>query len=143
MTGFYTKGLNGICQIRFRPFVFHIITSLLLIVAFFSFAQIGVMQQIDLYVINMAVRKIGPKLKTWGMLKRSVIASLLWNWRDWPGLNVINENRAMRILVTYMEDGWVVREMPGGKITRVIEVIGKEKVRKLKKGTVLYVGKKD
>ncbi|UCJ07327.1 hypothetical protein KTO58_27320 [Chitinophaga pendula] len=101
------------------------------------------MQQIDLYVINMAVRKIGPKLKTWGMLKRSVIASLLWNWRDWPGLNVINENRAMRILVTYMEDGWVVREMPGGKITRVIEVIGKEKVRKLKKGTVLYVGKKD
>lgn len=55
--------------------------------------------------------------------------------------NAINENRAMNIPVTFMEDGWVVRRMPQGNIERIAKIdrpdFGRD--RKLTKGTVLHV----
>ena len=58
--------------------------------------------------------------------------------------NAINENKAMKIPVTFMEDGWVVRRMPQGNVERVIKVVahsGANRARKLTKGTVLHVKK--
>jgi hypothetical protein len=59
-------------------------------------------------------------------------------------INAINENKAMNIPVTFMEDGWVVRRMPQGNIEKIVEIQSKAGVsreRKLTKGTVLHVKK--
>lgn len=59
-------------------------------------------------------------------------------------INAINENKAMNIPVTFMEDGWVVRRMPGGNIEKIVEIeLGRAsfRERKLTKGTVLHVKK--
>jgi len=54
--------------------------------------------------------------------------------------NAINENRALKLPLTYIKDGWVIREYPDGHIERI------EKIKqpltpsvKFKKGTVLHV----
>jgi hypothetical protein len=59
-------------------------------------------------------------------------------------INAINENKAMNIPVTFMEDGWVVRRMPEGNIEKIVEIEPKAGIfreRKLTKGTVLHVKK--
>ena len=59
-------------------------------------------------------------------------------------INAINENKAMDIPVTFMEDGWVVRRMPQGNIERVVKIennAGVARNKKLTKGTVLHVKK--
>ncbi|HEY9260788.1 hypothetical protein [Chitinophaga sp.] len=61
-------------------------------------------------------------------------------------INAINENKAMNLPVTFVRDGWVVREMPDGRQERIsqIALISLEayKKRNLIKGTVIHVGKK-
>lgn len=61
-------------------------------------------------------------------------------------INAINENKAMNLPVTFIKDGWVVREMPDGRQERISQValISSEeyKQRNLIKGTVIHVGKK-
>lgn len=60
--------------------------------------------------------------------------------------NAINENRAMKLPVTYMKNGWVVRDMPEGGQIRIAEIQVKAdvvaRIRKLTKGTILHVRKK-
>ena len=56
--------------------------------------------------------------------------------------NAVNENIAMNIPVTFLENGWVVRRMPQGNVERVAKIInqpGAIRNRKLTKGTVLHV----
>lgn len=58
--------------------------------------------------------------------------------------NAVNENRAMGIPVTFIEDGWVVRRMPDGHIERIKQVAGaagRIRERKLRKGMILHVKK--
>ncbi|TWF41411.1 hypothetical protein FHW36_103215 [Chitinophaga polysaccharea] len=60
--------------------------------------------------------------------------------------NAINENRAMKISITSVKDGWVVREMPDGSHQQISQILVKPnnqyKERKLVKGAVIHVGKK-
>ncbi|QEH40683.1 hypothetical protein [Chitinophaga sp. XS-30] len=55
--------------------------------------------------------------------------------------NAVNENKAMGIPVTFLQDDWVVRRMPEGNIEKVTRVSGSDRIkyRQLKKGTVLHV----
>lgn len=58
--------------------------------------------------------------------------------------NAINENKAMNLPVTYLQDGWVVSRMPDGRVERIAEIkrsTGITSERKLTKGTVLHVKK--
>lgn len=59
--------------------------------------------------------------------------------------NAINENKAMKLPVTYMKNGWVVREMPGGNVERIAQVTGiatNDREKKLTKGTVIHAKKR-
>lgn len=57
--------------------------------------------------------------------------------------NAINENKAMDLPVTYLKDGWVVRELPGGKIEKIVEVQSKtSSLREFKKGAILHVNRR-
>jgi hypothetical protein len=56
--------------------------------------------------------------------------------------NAINENRAMNIPVTVMENGWVVRKTAAGTTERIVKVDTlntPKRERTLTKGTVLHV----
>lgn len=56
--------------------------------------------------------------------------------------NAINENRAMNIPVTVIENGWVVKKTTAGTIERIAEVTGinaTKRERVLTKGSVLHV----
>lgn len=56
--------------------------------------------------------------------------------------NAINENKAMNIPVTVIEDGWVVKKSADGTVTRIAPVDRRQTVirtRTLTKGAVLYV----
>lgn len=57
--------------------------------------------------------------------------------------NAVNENKALGIPVTFMEDGWVVRRMPDGHIERIkqVEETPQIRERKLRKGMILHVKK--
>lgn len=57
--------------------------------------------------------------------------------------NAVNENKAMRIPITFFLDGWIVRRMPSGQIEKVYEVTqGKiNKKRRIAKGTILHVSR--
>lgn len=56
--------------------------------------------------------------------------------------NAVNENKAMRIPITFLQDGCVVRRMPAGDIEKVCEVTVSNKSfkkRRIAKGTILHV----
>ncbi|WP_211999862.1 hypothetical protein [Chitinophaga sp. HK235] len=53
--------------------------------------------------------------------------------------NAINENKAMELPVTYLKEGWVVREMPGGEVERIVEI--QSSPGKWRKGTVIDIRK--
>jgi hypothetical protein len=54
--------------------------------------------------------------------------------------NAVNENKALRIPITFFLDGWIVRRMPTGDIQRIIEVKSvRTKNRRIAKGTILHV----
>ncbi len=55
--------------------------------------------------------------------------------------NAVNENKALRIPITFLLDGWVVRRMPAGDIQKVVEVKNDKgiKKRRIPKGTILNV----
>ena len=61
-------------------------------------------------------------------------------------INAINENKAMNLPVTFVKDGWVVREMPDGRQERISQIalisVDEYRQRNLTKGTVIHVGKK-
>lgn len=57
-------------------------------------------------------------------------------------INAINENKAMNIPITVLEDGWIVRKKGDGSIEKIKEIYIKKatiKGRTLKKGEVLHV----
>lgn len=60
--------------------------------------------------------------------------------------NAINENKAMKLPVTLVKNGWVVREMPDGSQERISEIhvipSSEFRERKLTKGAVIHVGRK-
>lgn len=55
--------------------------------------------------------------------------------------NAVNENKALGIPVTFLKDDWVVRRMPDGSIVKLKQVKLSGKLIKLKKGTVIHVGR--
>lgn len=55
-------------------------------------------------------------------------------------INAINENKALKLPLTYIKDGWVIREYPDGHVERIEEI--KQLLTpsvKFKKGTALHV----
>ena len=54
--------------------------------------------------------------------------------------NAVNENKALRIPITFLLDGWIVRRMPTGELQKVIEVKTGNRIknRKIAKGTILH-----
>lgn len=58
--------------------------------------------------------------------------------------NAVNENKAMHIPITFLQDDWIVRRMPSGMIEKIHQLkkdSGSYKNRKLTKGSVLHVKK--
>ena len=56
--------------------------------------------------------------------------------------NAINENKAMNIPVTVLEDDWVVRKKMDGSIEQVVKIERRDQATRrnfLKKGTILHV----
>ena len=56
--------------------------------------------------------------------------------------NAVNENKALHIPITFLQDGWIVRRMPNGNIEKIQQVKvneGAYRKRKLTKGTILSV----
>jgi len=55
--------------------------------------------------------------------------------------NAVNENKAMRLPITFFLDGWIVQRLPNGDIQKVVEVktSNRTKNRRLAKGTILHV----
>ena len=69
---------------------------------------------------------------------RSIFSEIL----ERAAINAVNENKAMGIPVTFMQDGWVVSRMPDGTIRKISEIeTGPVRERKLTKGTILHVKK--
>ncbi len=57
-------------------------------------------------------------------------------------MNAINENKALNIPITVLENGWVVRKTATGetiKISKIPQQIDEKSERKLTKGTILHV----
>lgn len=57
-------------------------------------------------------------------------------------LKAINENKALNIPVTLLEDGWVVRKFQDGTVEKVKKVESKipaDKLHSLTKGSILHV----
>ncbi|WP_315821299.1 hypothetical protein [Paraflavitalea speifideaquila] len=58
--------------------------------------------------------------------------------------NAVNENKAMRIPITFLQDGWIVRRMPTGDIQKIFEVAASYKTfkrRRIAKGTILHANR--
>jgi len=54
--------------------------------------------------------------------------------------NAINENKALKLPLTYLKDGWVIREFPDGHIEKIKEIKPLHiPSLKFKKGTILHV----
>lgn len=89
------------------------------------------------------LRKTAKSIKYYSLseIEDSFAESFLIDIARTAAINAINENKALHIPITTIENGWVVKKMQDGKVERIskLETLVDHRKKTLTKGSILHV----